>query len=1645
MVQTDRPSTTAQYQWPQLDMVNRSNRDLLFLQRRDFLFFSLVTDLYLVPILIKMRRRNDRTNNSSNNNNNNNNNKVALQQRWKARKLIHRGCRNNHNSTFVLLLVLLWCCCSWVVVGEGETRFGEPIPKENIGNGILDVLWKFQEQLRGGQNNLPTHAQKQELQRQLEQQQQQQQQQQHQQQLSNQRRLSNRRLLFQHTLETHYSQFLPNAVRAAQQFGDGAKDDDRNGDDSMDLHRHQQQQQQQHVYDQESWMDERNQCVLFPEDGNAYWTYHLCPKSYVTQVHLQPKRRNEDGSIAEWEAQPMHKLGIYTDDESARWPYPKDDNDDDDDDGNDVETEYYVNGDTCTLSTETGVRATTKRRTLVVYDNDCQPSGDAQLSIESVSEPKPCQYLVRVCHRKEPQQRTNQQEAEKEEKDTMTPQETVAHDVTSAEEAEDAAPSVDDMERTLDIQNVVNAYAHLSGIDQSSMSTIDGTTSLKAGKPHFPPSRKESNRRLIRRMFEHAYDSYMYNAFPNSELKPLTCRKGTFGLVKLPALTLIDALDTLVVMQNYTEFARSVERLRKIHEKRQVAVTEEKGDQRRVPITDGGLFATNQNVSVFETNIRVLGGLLSAHQLALAFVQDRAIPQSHVFGEDGGVLMGPIVEQAAPARQPERPPPSDGPDGTCIAASDLTQECDLSSKSDDKVNQCSKKKNATDDFEAGTVLWTYDGFLLEIAHDLGKRMLPSFDTKTGIPYGTVNLLDGIPPGETTIASLAGGGTLSLEFELLSRLTGDNSFGNAAKLAARALWMRRSKLDLFGKHINIERGEWTETLSGVGSNSDSFYEYLVKHYTLFPEDDDFWTMFVVAYKGVQAHSRLGQWYADVDMNVGVSGATRRVFESLMAFYPGMQILIGELGPAARTLNSFMVVREFLGMLPERFNYGQWRVDGFGGLHPLRPELLESCYFMHKATQGINLQRNNSETDSFGWLWAADYALHALQRNTWTKCGYASVKEVSPTTSGGVPSNKKQKPKLANEMPSFFLSETLKYLYLTFDDDNILHQDVDRQWVFTTEAHPIHHVPKKRPGKEMSEVERFRSQAKDLLRRRLQKKRSSTTKSRINADGEKWAERSHSSTYLRDIAEAEQNIKKSRLSEDSNTTHAQALVDSWLIHPHLVALDEDHEHGRDVLGQEPSNRVHRSVTAAGIGDGWKLTRACPNFHSPSLLWMHALNGGAIDYADVFVSSMSDDLISDTIHGTGMLSAPHALALHASGLFLGQLPARPDACPVDSEGAIAPKGADANEPVPEGTQRFEMGGDMGHFDLSVFEDGDGFFIKSSKTGGTVVVTVVNGEEQRSDDPYIMVVAETPAATALAETPGQSATWALAGMSWKTVFNQRTAKQGEPQEDIPDSERTVIVANSLGKSFECRVDLLRRTTSSADDDANLFFPIDDVPVLERERLIRSFPCAPALFGPADVTKLVKSNGAIAEGVLIPPSRTDPNGCGSEPSRAGEFESVVSVAHRGTCTFESKVMNHKRTLGSKGVVVINSGLDELFLMSKGSGKKAAATAGEEPLSVLVTGRDGKELMQLYDQWSGSSDTLVAAIVLSPQNVETDQHGNVAHPGEDMTFPIVKASRGAVQVFASGGWGVHAMERPERNPRGDREWQLYLLQHEIRP
>ena len=97
-----------------------------------------------------------------------------------------------------------------------------------------------------------------------------------------------------------------------------------------------------------------------------------------------------------------------------------------------------------------------------------------------------------------------------------------------------------------------------------------------------------------------------------------------------------------------------------------------------------------------------------------------------------------------------------------------------------------------------------------------------------------------------------------------------------RLASLATHRRRSSLSLLGKHIDVVNGRWVESVSGIGSNSDSFYEYLGKYAYLY-DDEEAWIMFQDVMIAVSEHVKDGPYYADVDMDKGTSGGQRKRFE------------------------------------------------------------------------------------------------------------------------------------------------------------------------------------------------------------------------------------------------------------------------------------------------------------------------------------------------------------------------------------------------------------------------------------------------------------------------------------------------------------------------------------------------------------------------------------------------------------------------------------------------------------------------------------------------------------------------------------------------------------------------------------------------
>lgn len=297
-------------------------------------------------------------------------------------------------------------------------------------------------------------------------------------------------------------------------------------------------------------------------------------------------------------------------------------------------------------------------------------------------------------------------------------------------------------------------------------------------------------------MFYHGYESYLNYAFPEDEIRPIACKPLTRDrqnpthieindVLGNYSLTMIDSLSTLAVLasSSFSSGGKSNKSLN-YFQTGVAALVEQYGDG-----SDGAMghglrgrgFDLDSKVQVFETVIRGVGGLVSAHLFAVGDLPIKGYqPQKAHGGSD---------------------------------------------KSSPRPEQIQWPNN-----------FKYDGQLLRLAQDLGNRLLPAFHTSTGLPYPRVNLRHGIPfyassplnydsehgqcqttqkpIAELTETCSAGAGSLVLEFTTLSRLSGDPRFEQLAKRAFWAIWERRSSIGLIGSGIDAETGHWTSPFTGV---------------------------------------------------------------------------------------------------------------------------------------------------------------------------------------------------------------------------------------------------------------------------------------------------------------------------------------------------------------------------------------------------------------------------------------------------------------------------------------------------------------------------------------------------------------------------------------------------------------------------------------------------------------------------------------------------------------------------------------------------------------------------------------------------------------------------------------------------------------
>lgn len=486
----------------------------------------------------------------------------------------------------------------------------------------------------------------------------------------------------------------------------------------------------------------------------------------------------------------------------------------------------------------------------------------------------------------------------------------------------------------------------------------------------------------VKKAFIHAWSGYKKYAMGFDELMPLSHR-GVDGLGGLGA-TIVDALDTAMIMgadEVVTEAGSWIE----THLSHRI---KEKGQ-----------------VNLFETTIRVLGGLLSAYHLS--------------GGEQGmnSTHMGPK-----------------------------------------------------------SIVY------LETAKQLADLLLSAFTSSpTPIPFSDVVLRDHsahpAPGGQSSTSEVS---TLQLEFNYLSTVSGDPKYGMEAMKVLEHLKTLPKVEGLVPIYISPHSGEFIGENIRLGSRGDSYYEYLIKVWLQQGAERDgnfkyLYDMYEEATKGirhllVQKSIPKGLVFVG-ELPSGSKGAFSPKMDHLVCFLPGTLALGATKGiTKEKAMKDNLLTFEDLenlklaedlaktcfemytvtstGLAPEiayfhTEDYFEQGLDGgnksseymndiiikYADRHNLlRPETVESLFVLYRITE-------NPKYREWGWQ-----IFEAFEKHTKVDSGgYSSLDDVT-----------RLPPQRRDKMETFFLGETLKYLYLLFADSTVIPLD---KFVFNTEAHPF----------------------------------------------------------------------------------------------------------------------------------------------------------------------------------------------------------------------------------------------------------------------------------------------------------------------------------------------------------------------------------------------------------------------------------------------------------------------------------------------------------------------------------------------------------------------------------------------------------------
>ncbi|KAI5121758.1 hypothetical protein M0805_009571 [Coniferiporia weirii] len=526
-------------------------------------------------------------------------------------------------------------------------------------------------------------------------------------------------------------------------------------------------------------------------------------------------------------------------------------------------------------------------------------------------------------------------------------------------------------------------------------------------QPNYSHQPKGKRAEAVREAFVHAYSAYEKYAMPADELRPLS--NDSVQNFNGWGVSMFDSLDTLWLMDLKPEFERAVNYVSKTEFRKH----------------------GHYDVMFFETVIRYLGGLLSAYSL-----------------------------------------------------------------SGRKV-------------------------LLTKADELAEKLLPVFNTATGMPAFAINPDTGkidLGPREQDVV-LAEIASCQMEYKYLSHLTGNRKYFTLSDKTMD--WFKKNQLEngMWDTTWNVTTGEMSDDHLTIGALADSAYEYLLKQYLMSGRSETrLRDMYIESMNGAISNllyispNRKILYVTDVFTRQPPElPEPSRKFEHLSCFLPGLlalgaHTLAGDMPEDVRAMHVWaaeglayscwlMYADQETGLAPEevlfeRMDRGRlrpggewvpmtagmqlrqdelwvdavkrWKAGGAQGKPPgvpigqkggvaqpmpgsssdrkdyfalkrkylLRPETIESLYVMWRTT-GDEIWRER------GWQ-----IFLAIEENCRMEIGYASV--------GGVDRRTPDLMLPLNEMPSYALAETWKYLYLMFLDHDPIPMD---KFVFNTEAHPF----------------------------------------------------------------------------------------------------------------------------------------------------------------------------------------------------------------------------------------------------------------------------------------------------------------------------------------------------------------------------------------------------------------------------------------------------------------------------------------------------------------------------------------------------------------------------------------------------------------